>query len=432
MPRKAAWEILQAVSAGAYSDVALDRTLKKYSFSSVDRSLVTELAYGSIRLQKLLDCWIDFLGKVPSRKQPPLLRLLLHIGLYQILKMDKIPSAVAVYTSVELVKKSKIGKLAPVVNGLLRSADRAFKSGQELPLPVAFSDRLVQEHSLPQWLADELITWFGEKKAEKIAEAFNKVPSFDLRVNRLSSTPSEMQMDFEKAGIKSTCITGLPDGLEVESGLGNLQEWPGYQEGKWCVQDRSSQNVSLLLDPQPGDNVLDACSAPGSKTTHLAELMGNVGEIWAVDRSSSRLNLVAVNSERMRADCINILEADSSELLQIKPEWEQYFQRILLDAPCSGLGTLARHPDARWRMTPEKIHELVTLQMRLIERILPLLCIGGRLVYSTCTINPEENCRQIDRLIASHPEVNLKSQEQILPRVESGGDGFYIAVIEYN
>ena len=314
MPRKAAWEVLQVVSAGAYSDVALDRVLKKYKFTDIDRSLTTELAYGAIRLRKFLDCWIDFLGKIPSRKQPPLLRLLLHLGLYQILKMDKIPSSAAINTSVELAKRSKISNLAPVVNGLLRTADRFICSGKILPLPASPSACLVQEHSLPLWLAEDLISWFGEKRAEEVAKAFNKVPSFDLRVNRLCATPSGLQKEFEKVGIKSRCIENSPDCLQVDSGLAALNQWPGYQEGRWCIQDRSSQRVSLLLDPQPGDNVLDACSAPGSKTTHLAELMDNTGKIWAVDRSLSRLNLVAANSKRMRASSINILEADSLQI----------------------------------------------------------------------------------------------------------------------
>ena len=228
----------------------------------------------------------------------------------------------------------------------------------------------------------------------------------------------------------SICVDGFPDCLQVKSGLGDLHKWPGYQEGKWCVQDRSSQSVSLLLDPKPGENVLDACSAPGSKTTHLAELMGNVGEIWAIDRSRSRLNLVSINAKRMRADCINVLEADSLDLLKIKPEWEKFFQRILLDAPCSGLGTLARNPDARWRMTPEKINELVILQMKLLKKTLPLLTSGGRIVYSTCTIHPEENFRQIERFLVSHPELKLRGQQQILPSFDHGGDGFYMAVLE--
>ena len=430
LPRKAAWEVLQAVARGAYSDVALDRVLKKYEFSSVDKRLVTELSYGSIRLQKSLDCWIDFLGKVPSHKQPPLLRLLMHLGLYQILKMDKIPSSAAINTTVELAKNSQLRRLTSVVNGFLRSVDRSVCAGDFPSLPGTASASIVQIHSLPLWLADDLISWFGENKAEEIAQASNDVPSFDLRINRLRCTTKEIKIEFENVGIISKYIVDLPYGLEVKSGLGDLKEWPGYKEGKWCVQDRSSQKVSILLAPQPGEKVLDACSAPGSKTTHLGELMGNVGEIWAVDRARHRLNLVDVNAARMGTDCINVLEADSLNLLEIKPLWRSYFHRILLDAPCSGLGTLARNPDARWRITPEKIDELVHLQMKLLKSVLPLLIPGGSLVYSTCTIHPEENSRQIERFLSICPDLKLKYQQQILPKPGEGGDGFYSALLE--
>tara|TARA_Y100001968_G_scaffold202387_1_gene185860 strand:+ start:943 stop:2211 length:1269 start_codon:yes stop_codon:yes gene_type:complete len=419
---------MQSVAAGAYADVALDRTLKKYSLSAVDRKLVTELAYGSIRLRNSLDAWIDFLGKVPSQKQPPLLRLLLHLGLYQILKMDKIPSSAAINTTVELAKRSQLRNLAPVVNGLLRSVDRSIRAGKMIPLPDAPAEYFVQKYSLPLWFSEGIIDWFGQPLAKQIAKASNKVPALDLRINRLRSNPIKVQKEFELAGIRSTCIEGVPNGVEVNSGVGDLRMLPGYEGGNWCVQDRSSQKASLLLDPQPGENILDACSAPGSKTTHLAELMGNRGEIWAVDRSQPRLNLVDVNAKRLGVTCVKTLNADSCNLLQLKPEWQRYFHRVLLDAPCSGLGTLARHPDARWRMTPRRIEELVVLQIRLLASMLPLLRPGGTLVYSTCTIHPNENYLQVDRFMSLHPEVRLKSQTQILPHMERGGDGFYIAI----
>tara|TARA_B100000029_G_scaffold272604_1_gene267439 strand:+ start:502 stop:1836 length:1335 start_codon:yes stop_codon:yes gene_type:complete len=430
--RKAAWDVLNAVAAGAYADVALDRVLRRSDFSPVDRSLITEIAYGAIRQRHFLDCWIDYFAKIPARKQPPKLRWLLHLGLYQLLCMERIPSASAVHTTVELAKISNLSGLAPVTNGILRAVLRAKSSDNEIPLPKDPVEKLAQLHSLPFWLAQDLIRWRGEDRAGNIAQALNTPPFCDLRVNRGCITPEKLRQVFASEGIESFLIDDCPDGLQVKFGFGDLTKWPGYKEGYWCVQDRSAQWISPLLDPQPGERVLDACSAPGGKATHLCELMLNRGEVWAVDRSRDRLELVSRNAARLGCNCLNFLVADSTSLLKVKPEWKGFFQRILLDAPCSGLGTLARHPDARWRMSPRKIDELVNLQFKLIEGLLPLLSLEGRIVYSTCTIHPDENVLQIKKVLAAYPKLKLKKEKQLWPHPSKPGDGFYAAVIEFD
>jgi len=428
--RRAAWEVLLAVAGGAYADVAFDRILRKYSLSVLDRKLAMEISYGAIRQRYLLDCWLDCFGKVPASKQPPKLRWLLHLGLYQLLKMERIPSSAVLNTTVELAKTSHFYRLAPVVNGVLRAVLRAQAAGDEIPLPHGPAAQLAQLQSFPLWLADDLIRWRGEESASKIAKASNHSPPFDLRVNRLRTTPEMMKRLFASKGIESSVLEDFPDGLEVILGNGDLRKWPGYQEGYWCVQDRSSQWVSPLLEAKPGERVLDACSAPGGKATHLVELMNNKGEIWAVDRSKERLKRLSSNVERLGCSCLNLLVADASSLLKIKPGWKGSFQRILLDAPCSGLGTLARHPDTRWRISPVKIKELAALQSKLLEGLLPLLSPGGRFVYSTCTIHPDENAHQIGKFIDRYPNLILKKEQQRWPGLGDSGDGFYAAVME--
>ncbi len=428
--RNAAWEVLQLVAAGAYADVALERVLQKRKLKPLDKRLVMELAYGAIRRRFFLDSWIDYLGRVSACKQPPLLRWLLHVGLYQIFYMERIPMTAAVNTTVELIKLTKLEKLAPVVNGILRSAIRSKEQGIELPLPVNSAEILAQAESLPIWLSEQIICWRGEKEAEKIAKAFNQTPPFDIRVNRLRITPDELLRQFLAVDIDCKKIEGCPYGLQVSPNSVELRNWPGYAEGQWCVQDRSAQWVAPLLDPQPGDQVLDACAAPGGKTTHLVELMGNTGEVWAVDRSPSRLKRFMDNATRLGMNSLNILSADSARLLNKRPDWEKYFQRILLDVPCSGLGTLARHPDARWRISPEQIDELVIVQTKLLEGLLPLLSPGGRIVYSTCTIHPKENINQIEQFLSRHPELILLEEKQTWPDLDRGGDGFYAASLE--
>ncbi len=428
--RKAAWEVIQAVGGGAFADVALERTLNLYSFKSIDKALITELSYGAIRQRYFLDCWIDYLGKVPAKKQPPLLRWLLHLGLYQILKMNRIPPAAAINTTVELTKTLHLRKLAPVVNAILRSAQRSKEKGLLLPKLKNPSLELAKNASIPPWLANELIRWKGVECANKISQAFNSISPIDIRVNKLRADIKNVKSSFDSLGIKNKLIPGCPHGLEITAGVGEITKWPGYKEGKWSVQDRSSQLIAPLLKPLPGEIILDACAAPGGKSTHIAELMNNKGKIWSVDRSSRRSKKILDNSERLGTTCLRLLVADSNELLLKYPKWKGFFDRVLIDAPCSGLGTLARHPDARWRMNKDRIDELIDLQFKLLNSLSYLLKKGGRLVYSTCTIHPDENINQIKNFLQSKSEFLLEYEKQIWPGDEFNGDGFYVAVLK--
>ena len=431
LPRRLAWDVLQAVAAGAYADVALERVLRVRELKPSDRGLVTELAYGAIRQRRYLDAWLDLLGKVPALKQPPKLRWLLHVGLYQLLLMERIPDSAAVNTAVELAKASKgLTRLAPVVNGMLRAALRAREAGETLQLPNNGAARLAQAHSLPDWFTQLLIEWRGAEGAAAVASACNRVPELDLRVNRLRSSTALVQQALAVAGISSEPILDCPDGLRISGHSGDLRHWPGYAEGHWCVQDCSAQWIAPLLDPKPGDRILDACAAPGGKATHLAELVGDQAEIWAVDRSPGRLKRVAANAARLGLGSINALAADASNLLEERPKWRESFQRILIDAPCSGLGTLARHPDARWRVTPQSIRGLLLQQQALLDGLLPLLAPEGALVYATCTIHPDENQAQVQALLKRHPNLRLEQESQRWPDQASGGDGFYSAVLQ--
>jgi 16S rRNA (cytosine967-C5)-methyltransferase len=224
-------------------------------------------------------------------------------------------------------------------------------------------------------------------------------------------------------------IEGLPLALSLVGRSGDLRGLPGYAEGQWCVQDRAAQRVGLLLAPQPGERILDACAAPGGKSTHLAELMGDQGEVWAIDRSAARLRRVEINGARLGLQSIQVLAADASGVAEAKPEWRASFDRILLDAPCSGLGTLARHADARWRMAPGAIEELAVLQQQLLAGLLPLLKPGGQLVYATCTVHPAENGGLIERFLAKHPLWRLATSWHCWPGSE-GGDGFFAALLQ--
>ncbi len=443
--RQLAWQVLQAVAAGAYADAALERELASLAragggLSPADRALATEIAYGAIRQRLLLDGWIDALGKVSALRQPPALRWLLHVGLYQLLFSDRVPAAAAVSTTVALAKRVGLGRLAPVVNGLLRSLLRRRQNlaGAEpwagLELPAEPAAALSLRRSLPPWLTAALLGWLPPQRAEAFALACNAVPALDLRANPLRTSRDELMTRFTAAGVAARALPGAPHGLTLLDRVGDLRELPGYAEGLWCVQDRSAQAIAPLLEAQPGQRILDACAAPGGKSTHLAELIGDQGEVWALDRSEARLRRLDRNAERLGLTSIRSLALDATALAEAKPHWRGSFDRLLLDAPCSGLGTLARHPDARWRITPDAIDGLVTLQRQLLGALLPLLAPGGRLVYATCTVEPRENGALIASVLEAQPAWSLLQESQWWPEPpegeRGGGDGFYAAVLQ--
>lgn len=441
--RRVAWAVLQAVAAGAYADGALERELQRHPLGPLDRSLATELAYGAIRQRQHLDGWLDWLGRVPAIRQPPALRWLLHLGLYQLLFTARVPAAAAVSTSVELAKRGGLARLAPVVNGLLRQALRRLEAGERPPLPTDPALALALVQSLPPWLAADLLRWRSSEQVEAFARASNTPPSLDLRVNARRSDPEAVQRALAAVGVQADRLPDLPWGLTLRGRSGDLRQLPGYAEGHWCVQDRSAQLIAPLLQVRPGDRVLDACAAPGGKVTHLAELMDDRGEIWAVDRAAARLQRLERNAQRLGLTSIQVRVADAVQLAAAEPGWIGTFDGLLLDAPCSGLGTLARHADARWRITPAAIEELIVLQGALLRGLAPLLRPGGRLVYATCTVHPGENRQLIEAFLDQHPAWRplplppaLARRSAADPWLElwpgegEGGDGFFAAVLE--
>ena len=440
LPRLVAWKVLQSVAAGAFADVALAREFRRYGnrLSSADRALATELTYGSIRQRRWLDRWLDHCGAVPAQQQPPLLRWLLHLGLYQLLFAQRIPEAVAVSSSVELAKAHGLGRLAAVVNGLLRAVVRCRQRQEEPPLPQQAAARLAAQHSLPDWLAALLLQWLPPVEAVQFAALANQPPHLDLRVNGLQASVAEVQAAWAEVDQPLLPIAMASHGLQLSQGVGAMAQQPGYSTGQWSVQDRAAQLVAPLLQVQPGHVVVDMCAAPGGKTTHVAELMGDQGEIIAVDRSAPRLRRLQRNARRLGLGCIRTRCGDARTL----PHLHGRADRVLLDAPCSGLGTLARHACARWRLNPAAIAELQTLQQQLLTEALQLVRPGGRFVYSTCTVHPAENQGQIESLLKQHPHwrqcllpeplqhlCGHDTRLQLWPQ-RHGCDGFFAVALE--
>jgi 16S rRNA (cytosine967-C5)-methyltransferase len=415
-PRQLAFIALRNIHRqGAFTDIALDRVLQTTELSDADRRLVTELVYGSVRRMRSLDALIDQLGKKKAHQQPPDLRTILHIGLYQLRYQERIPASAAVNTTVELAKENGFKGLAGVVNGLLRQYDRLAssssdlnqsnpKSNDPLQLPVEPIDRLGILHSFPNWMIEMWLEQLGVEETEQLCEWLNQSPTIDLRVNPLRVSIEEVEAAMQAAGVDVRRVSHLPQALRVVGGTGRIQQLPGFSEGWWTIQDSSAQLVSHLLDPQAGDVVIDACAAPGGKTTHMAELMADQGKIWACDRAASRLKKLKENSQRLQLQSIQICTGDSRNF----PQFTNCADRVLLDAPCSGLGTLHRRPDIRWRITPETVQELSVLQGELLEQAATWVKPGGVLVYATCTLHPQENEEVIQPFLEQHSHWQIK------------------------
>ena len=395
-PRQLAFVALRHVyRRGAYADAALAKVLATNNPSNKDRGLVTELVYGIVRRVRSLDALIDQLGSKTAIQQPPDLRIILHIGLYQLRYLSQVPAAAAVNTSVQLAKDNGLNKLSKVVNGILRQYERlAAKAPDPLAVPTEPILRLGILYSFPDWIVENWLEQISIVEAEQLCAWFNQPPTIDLRVNLLKKSLEEVESALVSAGIAVSRLH-LPQALRLTS-PGSIQQLPGFEQGWWTVQDSSAQLVTHLLDPQPGEVVIDACAAPGGKTTHIAELMKDRGEILAFDRAASRLGKLQENIGRLQLKSITVRTTDS------RHSSPPLADRVLIDAPCSGLGTLHRRPDIRWRQTPQKIQELSRLQRELLERAATWVKPEGTLVYATCTLNRLENEEVIQSFLDSH------------------------------
>ena len=453
--RQFAFYALQRIHRGAFADIALDQVLQTSKLDQRDRRLVTELVYGSIRQQRTLDSLIEQLAQKRKSRHPINLQLILRLGFYQLCFLSHIPPSAAVNTTVELAKSNGFKGLAGFVNGILRQyvrlkeqqvdpsaivarenasqdlvkrsahGDRLPTSFLPLQLPENDVERLGVRYSYPDWIVKTWLTQLDVDATTHLCEWFNRSPSIDLRVNSQRSTLGAVEAALKDKGLSCKRLYDLPHALRLINNPGVIQALPGFQDGWWTVQDASAQLVSYLLDPQPNEVIIDACAAPGGKTTHIAELMGDQGEIWACDRNASRLRKVTENSGRLRLHSISTQVRDctlSLEALQrqqqtkqhtkakqngVDTDWQNYADRGLVDAPCSGLGTLHRHADARWRQSEATVNKLSKTQATLLNQVAQWVKPGGCLVYSTCTLHPLENEAVISHFLEHHPNWNI-------------------------
>ena len=377
--REKALEILRRTEDGVFAGVLLEQS--RPEFNALDNAFILELVYGTLRNRALLDWVLNRLSERPVKKTDPWTRNILRLGVYQILFLDKVPAHAAVNTSTELAKR--LGGKQGYVNGLLRNVQRS-RDTFAYPDTGDPGERLSILTSHPEWLVRRWVKRFGEQRAETLLRANNGQAPLTARTNSLKTSREELTASLRATGAETRETAYSPLGIDILSSPG-LPTLPAFREGLFMVQDEAAQLISLMLTPQPGDVVLDACAAPGGKAAHLAEMMLDEGVIIALDNDPKRIPMIRENMQRMGISIVSPLAGTAARYK------EKTFNRILIDAPCSGLGVLRRHPDARWHKSENTLKRHQALQRRILENCSRLLRPGGALVYATCTTEPEEN-----------------------------------------
>ncbi|RAL26119.1 16S rRNA (cytosine(967)-C(5))-methyltransferase RsmB [Thermoflavimicrobium daqui] len=418
--------LLKCEQHHSYSNLSLNQALQKSQLDARDKRLVTELVYGCIQRLNTLDWIINQLVKKGLSSLKPWVRQALRLGIYQLRYLDRIPERAAVHETVNLVKKRGHQGIANLVNGVLRAYLRQ-KNNWKFEAPHTLQE-LSLAYSHPEWLIKRLEQVYGSDTSREILAANLRPVKVSLRVNSLKiDQESFIERWHESEMGEAIPSEMMPDAVRIEQG-GNPAFSLLFQQGFCTIQDESSMLVSRVLAPKPGMNVLDACAAPGGKTTHLAELMNNEGSIVACDIHAHKIDLIQANAERLGIKIIHPKKIDTRKLAQERAS-KALFDRVLLDAPCSGLGVIRRKPDIKWSKESSQVEALAQIQKELLEAVAPLVRPGGVLLYSTCTLEPRENQEQVARFLHTHPDFvpDPHFEEYLPPAVKKkaqGGNGW--------
>ena len=413
----------QRLAGRDYVETLLERELAGARLSGPDRGLCQELTYGVTRWQATLD-WL-IARKTTGRTQKEALQILLQLGLYQMFWLQRIPDHAAVDETVEMARELGFGPQSGFINAVLRGYAREREATEKL-LAQLKTTQLALGHSHPEWLIERWRGRWGAASAAQLMDWNNTPPPTYARVNSLKTDTAPLLAKWHAEGVKfSTADSdwvepGLVFRLEGHPSLANL---PSFQAGLFYIQDPSTLLAVKELDPQPGDTVLDVCAAPGGKTTFIAQCLKNNGKVIARDNAPDRLELINENCDRLGVTCVKTelsATASSTGGNLIKAG------KILLDAPCSNTGVMRRRVDLRWRVRPEEISRLQRAQLVLLRDAATQLSDGGILVYSTCSLEPEENSGVIQQFLASHPQLKLEHERELLP-FRDGVDGAYVA-----
>ncbi len=394
----AARVLARVESDGAFADLALDAELRRRPLAARDVALATELIFGTLRWQRYLD-WI--LSPHSRRRLPtldPLVRVLLRLTAYQIAFLERVPAFAAVNDAVTLARGAP--GVAEYVNAVLRAFARRGVAEREPAPPRDPLEALATRCSFPTWLAARWLARYGAEEAEALMRALNARPPLTVRTNTLRTTREALAArlrDEEQAAVRITPLA--PEGLVVEGG-GDPGRWRAFLEGACVLQDEASMLVARLLEPAAGTTIADVCAAPGTKTTHLAQLMENRGRVLAFDPQAARLARVGETAARLG---VTIAEPVEGAVETLAPRWADACDGVLVDAPCSNLGVLRRNPEAKWRRQPGDVVAAGERQRGILAAAATLVRPGGRLVYATCSLEPEENDEVARAFLAAQP-----------------------------
>ena len=404
-PRRLAVEILNRIDeAAAYAEPLLDAALSGTALANPhDRGLLTELVYGTLRMRGRLDWIIGQLYRGDAAALETGVRNILRTGLYQLWYTDRIPPFAAVNEAVGIA-----GKTCPAASGLVNALLRtALRKKDAIAWPDMAKDpgkAISVIHSHPRWLVERWLDEFGIDETIAICRANNAVPPLALRVNSLKASREQAVAALAQEGLTVEPTAFSPDGLLLASPAAGLRETDSWREGLIRIQDEASQLIALLLSPDPGENLLDLCAGTGGKTLHLAALMENRGRVTAVDLHSDKVRQLQEEAGRLGTTIVETYAADAATPPEI---FLGFFDRVLLDAPCSGLGTIRRNPEIRWRLAPKDLNNCMQIQKRLLRSAADCVRPGGRLVYSVCTVTPEENEAVIEDLLNGRTDFSL-------------------------
>lgn len=412
-------------------DTYLQLALKKEldTLEAKDKGFANELIYGTIKWRLRLDYVLDQFSKTPVKKMKPFIRQLMRMSVYQILFLDKVPASAAINEVVKIMHKRKMSNLSGFVNGVLRNIDR---NKSEITYP-----NLSVYYSIPEWIITRWMKYYGEMETKAICESLSQRARVCIRINNLKTTKDKVKALLSEEGITVLEEGFLPESLYIHAPNG-IHHSPSFKAGLWTVQDESAMLVGHVLGPEKGDEILDVCSAPGGKTVHLAELMQNEGHIIGADVHEHKIELIEKNAKRLGA---SIVEGKLQDGMLINEDWKEKFDKILLDAPCSGLGIIKRKPDIRYAKDEMAIRDINNIQRKLLKNAINYLKKDGILVYSTCTLTQEENQNMVEYALSLglqldaipydmpaclKPYIKDNAYIEILPHV-TDTDGFFMA-----
>ena len=404
--------LLKVDTRRSYADRLLEHAFQSNALDARDRALLTELTYGTLRWRGMLDSCLERWGRRRLEETAPVLRVLLGVAMYELMCLDKIPAYAVLDEAVETAKRHANVKAAGFVNGVLRNYLRGKKKLAKPDLENAPLGAVAEYWSHPEWLVKRWLSYFDRAEIEALLEANNAEPPLVVRANRRKITRAELLSLLSSGGIQAFAAPYASEGIRIESHSA-VAQIPGLAEGLFQVQGESSQLIAYLLGPQPGERILDACAAPGGKTTQIAELMDDRGVVDAVDVSSSGIARINQNASRLGLKSIRSIEGDVTQDLgdRLQPSYD----RVLVDAPCSGFGTLRSHPEIKWQRSESDIERLARLQQQIMASVSRYVKFGGVLVYSTCTLTDRENERIVEDFLTRHSGFVLDEACRFLP-----------------